>query len=161
MSTTLVITNCSFLWHPHLLSSKELFTWKLYKTAFHIRGIKRDIRWQLRAWIMNSALHWIRYIKPFRWPVSPLSHVRLGHFQQLIVNTSTVHLLSLLTPLRGHAVAQLVEELRYKAGRSRVRFGIFHWHNPFCRTTMALGSTKPLTEMSTKNISWGVKKADA
>jgi hypothetical protein len=29
-----------------------------------------------------------------------------------------------------------------------------------CRT-MALGSTQPVTEMSTWNISWGVKPADA
>ena len=36
--------------------------------------------------------------------------------------------------------------------------GIFHWHNPSDRT-MALGSTQPLTEMSTRNISWGVKAA--
>ena len=33
-------------------------------------------------------------------------------------------------------------------------FGIFHWHNPSDRT-VALGSTQPLTEMSTRNISWG------
>ena len=32
--------------------------------------------------------------------------------------------------------------------------GIFHLHNPSGRT-MALGSTQPLTEMSTRNISWG------
>ena len=38
--------------------------------------------------------------------------------------------------------------------------GIFHWHNPSCRT-MALGSTQPLTEISTRNISWGVKAAGA
>ena len=38
--------------------------------------------------------------------------------------------------------------------------GIFHWHNPSGRT-MALGSTQPLTEMSTRNISWGVKAAGA
>ena len=31
--------------------------------------------------------------------------------------------------------------------------GIFHWHNPSGRT-MALGSTQPLTEMSTRNSSW-------
>jgi hypothetical protein len=31
--------------------------------------------------------------------------------------------------------------------------GIFHWHNPSGRA-MALGSTQPLTEMSTRNISW-------
>ena len=31
---------------------------------------------------------------------------------------------------------------------------IFHWRNPSGHT-MALGSTQPLTEMSTRNISWG------
>ena len=36
--------------------------------------------------------------------------------------------------------------------------GIFHWQNPSGRT-MALGLTQPLTEMSTGNISLGVKAA--
>jgi hypothetical protein len=31
--------------------------------------------------------------------------------------------------------------------------GIFHWHNP-SHCTVALGSTQPPTEMSTRNISW-------
>ena len=35
-----------------------------------------------------------------------------------------------------------------------VVIGIFQWHNPSGRT-MALGSTQPLTEMSTRCISWG------
>jgi hypothetical protein len=56
---------------------------------------------------------------------------------------------------RGGAV---VEALRYNPeGRrfdSRWCHWIFHWHNPSCRT-MALVSTQPLTEMSTRNISWG------
>ena len=38
--------------------------------------------------------------------------------------------------------------------------GIFHWHNPSGRT-MAVGSTQPLTEMSTRNIFWEVKAAGA
>ena len=38
--------------------------------------------------------------------------------------------------------------------------GIFHWHN-LSGHTMALGSTQHLTEMSTRNISWGVKAAGA
>jgi hypothetical protein len=38
--------------------------------------------------------------------------------------------------------------------------GIFHWHNPAGRT-MALGLTQPLTEMSTRNISWRWKVAGA
>ena len=32
--------------------------------------------------------------------------------------------------------------------------GIFHWRNP-SDLTMALASTQPLTEMSTRSISWG------
>ena len=38
--------------------------------------------------------------------------------------------------------------------------GIFHWHNHSSRI-MVLGSTQPLTDMSTRNISWGVKAAGA
>ena len=45
-----------------------------------------------------------------------------------------------------------------QVGRSRVRFPMvsleFFIDNPSCRT-MTLGSTQPLTEMSTRNISWG------
>jgi len=38
--------------------------------------------------------------------------------------------------------------------------GVYHWHNPSGRT-MAGGSTPPLTEMSTRNISRGMKAAGA
>jgi hypothetical protein len=38
--------------------------------------------------------------------------------------------------------------------------GIFHWHNPSGRT-IALELTQPLTEISSRNISWGVKAAGA
>ena len=39
-------------------------------------------------------------------------------------------------------------------------FGILHWHNPSGHT-MALGLTEPLTEMSTRDISWRIKAACA
>jgi len=58
----------------------------------------------------------------------------------------------------GYAVEQFVEALRYKAeGRgfdSRWCHWIFHLHNSSGRT-MTLGLTQPLTEMNTRNISWG------
>jgi hypothetical protein len=38
--------------------------------------------------------------------------------------------------------------------------GIFHLPNPSIRTVV-MGSSQPLTEMNTRNISWGVKTADA
>jgi len=60
--------------------------------------------------------------------------------------------------LMGTAVAQW---LRCSATNRKVAgsipdgfSGIFHSHNPFDRT-MVLGSTQPLTEMSTRSISWG------
>jgi hypothetical protein len=55
----------------------------------------------------------------------------------------------------GHLVAQLVQALRSKPIPDGV-FGIFHLHNPSGHT-MTLGSTQPLTEMSTGIISWGNK----
>ena len=60
----------------------------------------------------------------------------------------------------GHAVAQSLEALRYKSEGRGFNSGIFHLHNPSDRT-VALGSTQTLTEMSTRNISWGVKAAGA
>jgi hypothetical protein len=61
---------------------------------------------------------------------------------------------------KWHAVAHLVEALCYKR-KVEVSIpdgvtGIFHLRNPSGRT-MALESTQPLTEMSTRNISWGSK----
>jgi hypothetical protein len=58
----------------------------------------------------------------------------------------------------GTALAQW---LRYCTTNQKVAnslpdgvIGSFHWRNPSDRT-MALGSTQPLTEMSTRSISWG------
>jgi len=56
----------------------------------------------------------------------------------------------------------LVQRLRCCATNRKVAgsipdgvIGTFHcWHNPSDRT-LALGSTQPLTEMSTRSISWG------
>jgi len=60
--------------------------------------------------------------------------------------------------ISGHAVAQLVEVLRYKPeGRGFDPDGViltFHSHNPPGRT-MVQGSTRHLTEISTRNIYWG------
>jgi len=51
---------------------------------------------------------------------------------------------------------------RYKQeGRGSIPDGVFGiLHNPSGRS-VAVGSTQPLLEMSTRNISWGVKAACA
>jgi hypothetical protein len=49
---------------------------------------------------------------------------------------------------KGHAVVLFVEAQRYKSeGRGSIPNGVIG--------TMALGLTQHLTEMSTRNISWG------
>ena len=58
---------------------------------------------------------------------------------------------------RRHAVAQLVE---VAGSIPEGVIGIFRWYNPSGRI-MALKLTQPLAEMSTRNISWGVKAAGA
>jgi len=64
----------------------------------------------------------------------------------------------------GHAVAQLVEALRYKLEGldfdSQWCHWNFYWHN-FSSRTVALAQTHPVTDKSTRNISWGVKLAGA
>ena len=67
-----------------------------------------------------------------------------------------------ITGARGGAVGW---GTALQVGRSRVRFPdgvieIFHWHNPSGRT-VALVLNQPLTEMSKRNISWGVNAAGA
>ena len=54
----------------------------------------------------------------------------------------------------GHPVAQLGEALPYKLEGRGFDFRIFHWRNPF-GYTLALALTQPVTEMSTRNVSWG------
>jgi len=55
----------------------------------------------------------------------------------------------------GYAVAQLFEALRYKSEGREFDSRWCHWHNP-SNCTMAPGLTQPLTEINTRNISWGV-----
>jgi hypothetical protein len=86
-----------------------------------------------------------------------------GKFSSKVKRSSLIKL-NICIFIWGAAVPQLVGALHYKpAGRgfdSRWCQWIFHWHNSIGRT-MALGSTQPLTEMSTRNISWGVNTAGA
>jgi hypothetical protein len=61
----------------------------------------------------------------------------------------------------GHAVAQLIGAPRYKVADS-IPDGVIdlHWHN-ISGCIMALRATQRLVEMSSSNISWGVKAAGA
>jgi hypothetical protein len=71
-----------------------------------------------------------------------------------------IQLLLWISPIRYgvQATAQLVEALRYKLEDQGFNSRCLHWHNPSCRT-MALGSTQPVAEKSTRYIYWEVKAA--
>jgi hypothetical protein len=58
-------------------------------------------------------------------------------------------------------VAHLVEALRYKPIGRGSDSGICHWNFSLTIFPVAPGLTQPVTEMSTTNISWGVKAASA
>ena len=59
-------------------------------------------------------------------------------------------------------MAQLVEALRYQPVGSGFESRWGHWNLSLTSgRTLTLGSTQPLTEMCTRNISWGVKAAGA
>ena len=92
---------------------------------------------------MNKTHHWVKTCKDIMFDI----------WKTTSMVYSTTNILQW-----GHAVAQLVESLRYnrKVAGSIPNgvTGIFHWHNLSGRT-MTLGLTQPLTEMSTRNISWG------
>jgi len=59
---------------------------------------------------------------------------------------------------RGHAVVRLGEALRCKPEGRGFDSRWFHWNFSLTESfgrNMALGSTQPLKEMSTRNIFWG------
>jgi len=67
-----------------------------------------------------------------------------------------------ITSCISKVIVKLTVDMRLKGAYREVFpagvIGIFHWHNPSDHT-MALESTQPLTEMSTRSISWRVKVA--
>jgi hypothetical protein len=74
------------------------------------------------------------------------------------------HIINFTIYKQYYKILSYIHHTALQAGRSQIQFlmvsWIFHWQNPF-GCTMALGSTLPLIEMSTRNISWGVKAVGA
>jgi hypothetical protein len=86
-------------------------------------------------------------------------------------STSKLQLWLLCSALRSRKRHCVVVKSQGLKGQRRTRGGVVGWRNaptsrnvagsiPFGRPT-ALGPIQPLTEMSTTNIPWGVKAADA
>ena len=146
-STNLISHVCYKRWTtlPVLISgsSAELRNTDSSKITRHQNGhpLKRNV----------SCMHQMIHITS----LCILSIQRIYGFGTVL---SCLGLLNFCTCILGTAVAQLLRccaKYRKVAGSIPDGvIGIFHWHSPSDRT-VALGSTQPLTEMSTGNISWG------
>jgi len=125
-------------------------------TWYSLRSIAlaRHKRWIA---ISSFAASWFENAVQFISPLHLSLPICCSQLSDFILLLSTLFLPYFLC-MGGYAVAHLVEALRYKSeGRgfdSRWFTGIFHWLNPTGRN-VALGLTQPLTEKSTRNISWG------
>jgi hypothetical protein len=109
-------------------------------------------------------------LPPYRYPVSDsmsVAYPSTHNVQNIILQDPSYSYSSIwqLYGARGGAIGR--NWLRHCATRQKVVgsvpdgvTGIFHWHNPSGRT-MALRLIQSLTEISTRNISWGVKAAGA
>jgi hypothetical protein len=122
---------------------------------------------------MDVKLGWRRGIKWVRVAVPyVLEYDQVAGFLRFSINTWALYcdltfVLAFETGCYGESLFHLQTVTNEKNSRwifsSLPSNAIFHWHNPSGRT-VALGSTQPLTEMSTRNISWGerrpVRRAD-
>ena len=90
----------------------------------------------------------------FRHLETTLTETQLGRTPPLLLDISH-RFVSYPPESSGARGGVVVKTLRNKPAGSIPDgvIGIFQWHNPSSRT-MALGSTQPLTEVSTRCISW-------
>jgi hypothetical protein len=113
---------------------------------------------------LRFFLPWLRFFRAFFLSCKANARVKLAktghgpHSSRLVVICVILLLFVLFYVL---FVTRWRSWLRHCATSRRVAVsipdditGIFHWHNPSGRA-MALGLTQLLTEMSTRNISWG------
>jgi len=88
---------------------------------------------------------------------------KFAYFRVPII--SNLYYIFRLMWIGGHAVAQLVEALRYKPEGRELRFPMvsleFFIDIILPAALWLWRLTQPLTEMSTRNISWEVKAAGA
>ena len=133
----------------------------LYKGALYLTSVP------VQGWPLHYILFWER--KHFlSLNIAPGPQIIII-FQDFIFGIWLINLLQVFfTPdfyLGGPSSSAVGWGTALQAGRSRVRFpygviGIFHWQNPSGRN-MILGLTQTLTEISTRNISCGLKAAGA
>ena len=120
-------------------------TWKQHGTIIHV--VPCTMHHYLRTLKYTGREKRLNEYKHYTWVPSDFSYVTdLDQYSQ---KTQT---LSYKTRWRSW-LRHCTTSRKVAGSIADGVIGIFHWHNPSGRT-MALGSTQPLTEMSTRNISF-------
>jgi hypothetical protein len=146
-----------FLTHVHLLQSTYCFIFDVYSAVtYHSNAIYPSFSTGLqRMWPSRITLGWPSHkntvsLVPKLTAISPL-------FRCIPVR---IYIYTLTLFCSGYNVTKFGRQVPCWINMPPPPQLVFHWHNPSGRTR-ALGLTQPLTEMSTRNISWGVKVAGA
>jgi hypothetical protein len=100
-------------------------------------------------WKRNSDLNFLRHTKICVLPTVFWSNFKWNSFVSFIGSPDCVHVALMFRYLLSSNITLILTDT-----------GILHWHHP-SGPTMALGLIQPLTETSTRNISWGIKAAGA
>jgi len=112
----------------------------------------RTVFW---IWDTRGVLN-LRYAQYFEFEISTVFWI-WGNIWIFSKPPYRIYLSTFL--IKGTAVAQWLRccSTNWKVAGSITAgvTGIFHWYKNPSDRSMALGSTQPLTEMSTRSISWG------
>ena len=129
---------------PYLYSLYTL-SWRI-KWQIYLRGVSFGSLWQIITIVSTGS-----YSKGVNGVTSSTTAQMLPYFvcSAYMIITPVI----LISYVLGHRMPEILVSIYTNAV-----IWIFHSLNPSGRT-MALGSTQPQTEMSTRNISWGMKAA--
>ena len=114
---------------------------------------------------IQQKLSWHRYAFSTFYDHNAVPHFR-NKERELNCYIDTLLMVSTVSVLYVTILSYLILEHHCATSRKVAGWipdwviGIIHWFNPFGRR-MALESTEPLTEVSTRNISWGLKAVGA
>ena len=159
-----------------IFGGKQIFCWVMFPLTFYLRSHPHIFPWTLTTQL-GSVCRGFNFFLKVNASVSTPNSLKILKIYSTFPSkcwTTTLNkpknisshllLIPLIVIIQG---TRWCSWLRHCATSRKVKglipdgiIGIFHSNNPSC-STMAMGLTRSLTEMSTRNISWGVKAAGA
>ena len=139
------------------LNAKPTFSFRTIKTPTLTNAMKTKamiLMWEIIIISRGNSSHLQMRILPTSEMSCKIYTLYKLHVTFCLKNLTRVQVFEILLPLNRTAIKALCYKQEGRCFDPSCCQCTFHWHNPSDRT-MALGSTQPLTEMSTRSISWG------